>query len=1645
MAGGLRRTAAALLVVLAAGVAFAPAAPARDVTALQATMTVGLKDNPIGGGFLSQNVGYIPPNGALNPSSFSVAGARYTVTALTISVEGTLANPVPAFLVFGVRGAVTTMGDGSAFSHVLPKGADITLHLEGTDWSKSYSLQNAQRSIESNDIGWEIGDVILESFSWFDDLPPLTEGEQVTVRLIHPPLPPAPANLRASPDDGEVALSWNAPASGVTRHEYRYKTDGSYPASWTAIPDSARGENYASGYTVARLVNGTAYTFQVRAVNDVGAGAAAESDQVTPAPPPFVPKTCTLNPGDVWCGTVTVGEVAEAKGKTIGYGFHETWHGDGVGYMHDGRIVSGLNSYRIDEAMVGVGVATAGDDRILFFSLNRALTAADRARLVLHIGSDTFAFSDAHFESSTHTYHWRNTGLDWSSTDQVKPRLRASPAAPTAVTASAPPRTGGLLEVTWSAPASAGSITGYEVKYWKAADPENRRSRTKQTGSTKTSFLLYPFLDADTEYKLRVRARDTIGRGAWSEVATARTGAKQRDKPILSLAVVDASGNDIESITEGGTFRYRVKVRELLNHHQSSGSDFSGWGTLGVRGPFAIDYIYRDGGKAGCHGRMLFLKDFTWISATTGYWEFDSADIPADAAGNGPLRLRMGFECTPKYAGASHEVDTNGDGENDTLVESGESDGAVTTTSDIFTLGSPDRACLSVADSEGTVMHACAAGEAGARSLKARFVSPPEQHDGKKRVKVRVAFSEAIEESPENVGEHGVRVEGGRVTSVRRVDNRPAGGAAGRSGDGQEDGESVWEFEIEPGSGEDLTMRIDAGRPCDEAGAICTADGRSLSQGIATTVEGPETGPPPLTAAFQGVPESHDGEDAFRFRVAFSEDIGIGFRSMRDASFTVSGGRVTKAKRVDRRKDLWEIKVEPETDGAVTITLPGGRECAVSGAICTRGGNRRQLANTPAATVAGPVDEAAPVALTASFVQAPAEHDGSSPFKLRVAFSEAIKMQGWKFRAYAVAAAGGRVTEAKRVDRRKDLWELTVRPRSYGDVVLTLAPGGACGETGAVCTPDGRALSAMISTTVLGPVALSVADARVHEAEDALLVFEVTLDRARHAEVTVDYATSDVTARAGEDYTSASGTLTFATGERSKTVEVTVLDDAHDEGEETLTLTLSNPSGAYLADATATGTIENKDHMPKAWMVRFGRTVGSQVVDALTQRLDGAGGSHVTVGGINLTGAPGVEPEAEAGDPFGLPEWAKQTRREEDAQTLTADDLLLRSAFHLSSGGGEGPGEGPAFTAWGRVSTGGFEAEEDDVTMDGDVTTGLVGFDAEWERALAGVMLSQSSGEGSYRLDPAKGDDAGTVESSLTGVYPYVRVDLNAKVSAWALAGIGSGELTLHQQGEKPMPTDISMRMGAVGVKGQVLDGTGASGLGVNVKSDAMWVGTKSSDTSELAPTRGDVTRLRLILQGERTFESGNGATFTPSAEVGLRRDGGDAETGTGLEVGAGLRYTVGAVTIEAEARTLLAHEASGYKEWGMSGAIRVTPDASGRGLTLSIAPAWGRTGSATERLWSAHDARALGADSEFEADSRLAIDAGYGFGLPGNRGVLTPYAGMTLGDAGHRAMRTGTRWQVSPDATFGLEASRQASDAGKADNQLMLRAALRF
>ncbi len=112
--------------------------------------------------------------------------------------------------------------------------------------------------------------------------------------------------------------------------------------------------------------------------------------------------------------------------------------------------------------------------------------------------------------------------------------------------------------------------------------------------------------------------------------------------------------------------------------------------------------------------------------------------------------------------------------------------------------------------------------------------------------------------------------------------------------------------------------------------------------------------------------------------------------------------------------------------------------------------------------------------------------------------------------------------------------------------------------------------------------ALTIADASVSEGQSGTkeLAFTVSLSAAATAPVTVAYATADGTARAGSDYAAQTGTLTFAAGETSKVIKVLVSGDTVVEGDETLTLTLSKPSGATLADGVATGTILNDDVAP---------------------------------------------------------------------------------------------------------------------------------------------------------------------------------------------------------------------------------------------------------------------------------------------------------------------------------------------------------------------------------------------------------------------------------------------------------------------------------
>ena len=556
---------------------------------------------------------------------------------------------------------------------------------------------------------------------------------------------------------------------------------------------------------------------------------------------------------------------------------------------------------------------------------------------------------------------------------------------------------------------------------------------------------------------------------------------------------------------------------------------------------------------------------------------------------------------------------------------------------------------------------------------------------------------------------------------------------------------------------------------------------------------------------------------------------------------------------------------------------------------------------------------------------------------------------------------------------------------------------------------------------------LSVADARVREAEGAALSFRVTLDAAQDSTVSVRYATADGTAVAGADYETAFGVVRFAPGETAKTLSVGVLNDAHDEGSETLTLALSRPFGAELVDGTATGTIVNTGPMPQAWITRFGRTVGLQALEAIGDRVGGSGatgGTQVVVGGVELVGSGEFAGAMLDGDA----DWPTRPDALE-GRGMSGRELLLGSSFRFGAGGEDG---GSSWAAWGRFATSGFSGEEADLSLSGDVTTGFLGADVSLERGLAGLAVGVSEGEGSF--DNGAGD---TVQSSLTSVFPYARLAIGDGLDIWGLVGVGSGDLTLAI-GEEVTRTDLSMRMGALGLRGEIVTAEEEGDLGLAWKSDALWVRTesaasRSSTGGNLKAASGDVSRVRVTVEGSRAFAAGPGSAVTPTLEIGLRHDGGDAEAGAGVEAGFGLEYSNPAqgLTVEGRVRGLLAHTDGAYEEWGAAGSLRLDPGISGRGVSLTVAPVWGAPSGGVEQLWSTGTAVGLSADDAFDAQARLQAELGYGLRPPVGQGVLTPYAGFTAaGDGVGRTYRLGARWRSGPMFQMALEGSHGEADA---------------
>ena len=599
---------------------------------------------------------------------------------------------------------------------------------------------------------------------------------------------------------------------------------------------------------------------------------------------------------------------------------------------------------------------------------------------------------------------------------------------------------------------------------------------------------------------------------------------------------------------------------------------------------------------------------------------------------------------------------------------------------------------------------------------------------------------------------------------------------------------------------------------------------------------------------------------------------------------------------------------------------------------------------------------------------------------------------------------------------------------------------------------------------------LSVGDATLKEGVEWLMPFTVRLSAAAPETVTVRVDTRDSTpvSATRRDYWPVKGrTVTFRPGETERTVTVLVYDDYHDEDPETFEVVLSDARGAAIGDGVAVGTIVNDDPLPGAWLARFGRTVAEQALDGIAARMaaprtagmqGSIAGQALAFGGgaadgVDLSRSPGpVSPGSLSGAGFG---------QEAQARGMTMREVLQGSSFSLT---GEADSSGGTLAFWGGtpgsgglVSGSRFAGDRlgngTAVSLHGETATALLGTDYARGRWLVGFALSETRAEGGYAGEgggdcsglPAEacavaaraGD--GEVAASLTATVPYAALAVTDRLRLWGAAGQGAGDVTVKTGSGESLSADTAWSMAAAGLRGDLLaPSSGGTGPLLSLTSDAMWVRTSSEKTHGLAASESDVSRLRVGLEGSWGVVLENGGAVTPKLELGARHDGGDAETGFGVELGGGLEWTDPGVglSLDLSGRTLVAHDDGGLEDRGVSAQLSFDPSpSSGRGLSLSLGQDWGgRASGGLDALFAPEPLEdRTGSTGSGEASSRWSMEAAYGLPAFGGRFTGSPYMGLGLA-AGARDYSLG--WRLAPEAagapdlSFGLHATLRESDA---------------
>ena len=603
--------------------------------------------------------------------------------------------------------------------------------------------------------------------------------------------------------------------------------------------------------------------------------------------------------------------------------------------------------------------------------------------------------------------------------------------------------------------------------------------------------------------------------------------------------------------------------------------------------------------------------------------------------------------------------------------------------------------------------------------------------------------------------------------------------------------------------------------------------------------------------------------------------------------------------------------------------------------------------------------------------------------------------------------------------------DTTDEPNETFTVTLSDPSGATLGDADAVGTIFDDDAPGLL------PPAFLISDASAVEGE--VLRFQVTLSRSSDTPVTVDYETADGTALEDMDYVATSGTLMFEPGVSRQTIKVQTLSDDIDESSETLILRLGNAQGVRLQDAVGIGTIIGEAErrislVNRAYLPEMGRAIAFNTIRCRIDRaLSGAASGNLKQALDRLA-----------------PLSASSSGSTARSQSVSIDQLLGHLSLDLQSADGEN--EVGHVSAWscGDYRSLAGSTSGGPVDWDGKVVGLQAGADIRLHPdLLAGLAISRSNGTFHYNVGSGSAKVGGRHRLQLNGLHPYLAWQAFPHLTVWGTVGYFWGDLELADDAEgERRAGNARMGSGMLGLNGGLLEYGKTT---VRIKGEAGIAQFKIDDNSVgLGAAVSDLRRLRMAIESAHEQPLPTGGTLRPWAEVGLLHDGGDGETGVGLELGGGLRYRDQTKGLSAEAfgRRRMVRGDALPREWGAGAAFRVDPGPANLGFSATLTQSWGRTGSGLKRLW---DQDQEDTASGITKGGRTELQLGYGFGTLGGSGVLIPNGAVTIGQGSSRSYRWGGQLEMGSGKELSLEAERRETDNLEPEHVIMLRGVLRF